>query len=101
MAKEVDALMVAVGENHGESFLEGKLTVKQPEIAQQMKAVVEGFRAVAALSHPGDAEALKIVNSLKVTAADKTLSVEWRNPAEAVWAHVQKMGEKMRPMEKK
>ena len=101
LAKQVDTLMVAAGENHGESFLVGKLTVKQPEIAQQMKAVADGFLAVAALTHGGDADAMKLIGALKVTAADKTLSVEWRAPAEAVWAHVQKMGEKMRQMEKK
>jgi len=101
LAKQVDTLTMAAGENHGESFLEGRLGVKQPEIAQQMKAVVEGFRAMAAITHGSDADAMKLLSALKVTAADKTITVEWRAPAEAVWAHVRKMSEKMHPMEKK
>jgi hypothetical protein len=101
LAKQVDTLTMAAGENHGESYFKGRLGVKQPEIAQQMKAVADGFLAVAALTHGSDADAMKLIGALKVTAADKTLSVEWRAPADAVWAHVQKMGEKMRQMEKK
>ena len=101
LVKEVDTLMMAVGENHGESFLVGKLTVKQPEIAQQMKAVADGFLAMTALTHGSDPNAMKLLGALKLTTTDKAITVEWRAPAEAVWVQMQNRYEKMRQTEKK
>ncbi len=96
LAKQIDALALAVGEYQGESFFDAKLTVKQPELAQTMKAVVEGVQAIATIVHADDAEAMKLISPLKVAAEGNVLSIEWRAPAETVWAHAQKMCEKMK-----
>ena len=93
LVKQLESLSLALGENQGESFFDAKLTVKQTGVAEQLKAVVEGGRAMAVLMHGDDAEAVKLLNAVKVTAADKALSVEWKAPAEAVWTHVQKVKE--------
>ena len=45
---------------------------------------------MAVLMHGDDAEAVKLLNAIKVTAADKAVSVEWTGPGRAVWAHLQK-----------
>jgi len=93
LIRQMDSFALAVGENQDESFFEGKLTVKRTELAQQIMAVVEGVRAMSALAHGGDAEAMKIINALKVSAGDKSVGVEWRAPAKKVWEHLRKMGE--------
>jgi hypothetical protein len=90
LVKQVDSLGIAMGENQGQVFFAAKLAVKQAEIAQQMKAVVEGAIALAALTKSDDAEAIKMINAVKVTVAEKTVSVEWQAPVDAVWAQAQK-----------
>ncbi len=90
LAKQADALVLAIGENQGEVFVMGQLIVKQAEIAQQIKTVLEGGLALAVLAHSGDADAIKMVNAVKVAATDKAVSVEGRASVDAVWAQVQK-----------
>jgi hypothetical protein len=96
LAKQIESLSLAVGERQGESCFDAKLTLKQPELAQQVKAVVEGVRAIAMIVHGDDDEAVKLLGPLKVAAEGNVLSLEWRAPAETVWAHAQKMCEKMK-----
>jgi len=96
LAKQIEGLALVVGEYQGDSFFDAKLTMKQPELAQQMKAVVEGLRGIAMILHGDDADAVKLLSSLKITAEGNVLSVEWRAPAETVWAHAQKMCAKMK-----
>ncbi len=96
LAKQIDGMAMAAGEYQGESFFDMKLKLKQPELVQQMKAVVEGIRAVALIARGDDAEAVKLISPLKATAEGNVLSIEWRAPAEAVWAHAQKMCAKMK-----
>jgi hypothetical protein len=88
--KQSESLNLAVGENAGESFFAGKLVTKAPETAEQVKQVVEGFRALGLLRHGDDPEALKLVNLLNVKVADKTVEVEFHAPA----ADVAKQAEK-------
>jgi hypothetical protein len=93
LVKQIESLSLAIGENQNESFIESKIAAKQADVAEQLKSVIEGGRAMALLMHGDDAEAAKLLNAVKVTAADKVVSVDWKAPADAVWAHVQKMKE--------
>ena len=95
LAKQIDTLALAVGENKSESFLEARVTVKQADVAQQVKAIVDGAVAMAALVHGQDADLLKLINAVKVTADDKSVTVKWQAPADAVWAAFQKICEEM------
>lgn len=93
MAKQIESLSLAIGEKKGESFVKGKVVAKKAELAQQMKAVIDGFRAMATIAHGSDAEAMKIINALKVEVEGKELEIEWRAPAGMVWKHLKKMEE--------
>jgi len=95
LVKQIDLLTVAMGEHDGESFCMGQATVKQADIAQQMKAIVDGARAMVVLTHGDDAELLKLIAALKVDADGNTVTIEWRAPADEVWAYAQKMCKKM------
>jgi len=96
VVKQLDSFSLAVGEDKGEVFLEAKLTVKQTETAEQIKTIIEGGRAMAALVHGDDPEAQKILQSVKVTTNDKTVGIELRMPADVVWAHLQKIAKKIK-----
>jgi hypothetical protein len=72
------------------------MKLKQPELAQQMKAVAEGMKGIALILHAEDADAVKLISPLKAAAEGGVLSVEWRAPAELVWTHAQKMCKEMK-----
>jgi hypothetical protein len=88
--KQSDSLVLSIGEHEGKAFLAGSLNVKKADVAEGLKAIVEGFRAAAAIQHGNDPEAMKILDALKVADDDKKFTVEWSVPADALWAHLQK-----------
>ena len=90
LAKKADAIVLAIGENEGNVFVVGQLVAKQPEIAQELKTVLDGALALAAIAKSDDADALELIHAAKVTVADKAVSLEWRAPVEAVWDQGQK-----------
>ncbi len=94
--KDADSFRLTLGENKGESFYRGRLTMKSPEAADQVKAVVEGFKAMVGLTHGSDAAAMKLVGAIKVTTQDKTVRVAWSAPAEEVWTAIEKAAKEIR-----
>ncbi|MEN6450759.1 MAG: hypothetical protein ABFC96_09725, partial [Thermoguttaceae bacterium] len=94
LAKQVDSVSLAAGEYQGESFVDAKMTVKKPELAQQMKTVIDGIRGVVMIVHADDENLMKLISPLKVTAEGNVLSIEGRAPADSVWAQAQKMCKK-------
>ncbi len=93
LVKQIDSFALAVGEKQGESFFTGRMTVKNAELAKQMKVVIEGVRAMSVMVHGGDSKALKIIDALKVDVDGKVVEIEWRAPAEKVWTFLKKMEE--------
>ena len=95
LVTQSDTFSLALGESQGQSFADAKLVTKSAETAQQVKAVVDGARAMAELQHGNDAEAMKLVRKFKVNADDKTICAEFRAPAEEVWAQIEKAWEQV------
>lgn len=100
LAKEVDLLAIVIGENQGQVFVQGKLTAKKPEIAEQMKTVAEGALAMAALTHSDDAEAVKLIEAARMAVNDKAVELQWTAPVDAVWAEAEKLAAKAKAMHK-
>lgn len=90
LAKQAESLIMVIGENQGEVFVQGKLSVKQADVAQQIKTVVEGALAMATLAKSEDADAVKLISTVKVNVVDKAVTLESRGTAEAIWAQLQK-----------
>jgi len=90
LSKQADSLMIVVGEYQGEVFVRGSLTVKDAEVAQKIKTVADGALALASLAKIDDPDALKLIGAVKVSSADKAVSVEAQAPVDAVWAQLQK-----------
>jgi hypothetical protein len=100
LAKQADSVVLAIGETQGEVFVAGQLTVKTTEVAEQMKTVLDGGLALASLLHGDDAEAIKLIGAVKVSAAGKVVTVEGRASADSVWAAAQKAIAKAKSMHK-
>ena len=63
--KQVESFRVALGEHDGKSFYRASLVMKSPEAAAQVKAINDGFKAIASLRFSGDADVMKLVDGLK------------------------------------
>ena len=94
--KQTDAFRITLGENQGQSFYRARLTMKSTEAVDQVKAVIEGFRAMVGLARGSDAETMKLVNALKVTTKDNTVRLAWSAPADEVWTAIEKAGKEIR-----
>ena len=90
LARKAHALVLAIGVDQGDVFLVGQVVAKEAEVAQQVKTVLDGGLALAAISKSDDPEALKLIQAVNVTAYDKMVNVEWRAPVDDVWAGVHK-----------
>jgi hypothetical protein len=91
LVQQSKSLFVALGENRGEAFAAVRLLTDSADAARRIRAVVEGFLAMAALQFESDQEALKILDAVKVSADDKTVTVECRGPTEDVAKLVEKL----------
>lgn len=96
-----DTFSLAIGESGGQSFAEAALLMKSPEDAQRVKALLDGGRAMLELQHGDDAEAMKMLNKVKVTLAGPTLKVEFRASADDVGNHAEKAARRILEHHKK
>jgi hypothetical protein len=88
--KKLDAFSLATGEQSGESFLHAKVITQSQETADQFKAMAEGGRALAMFQANADADAVKFLQQIKITTANKIVELELRAPAEDVLKMLQK-----------
>jgi len=82
LVRQSERIAVAAGEHEGEAFAEGTIVARSPEVAQQLRAIIEGFRATAALQFGNDARAAAAFQRLKVTVQENEVHVQWRVPNE-------------------
>jgi hypothetical protein len=94
-AKQIDSAHLIAGEYQGETFMNAKMMMKTAEAAQQMKAFLDGLRAMAAMQHGDEPEALKAINAITVTVNDKSVELQAKMPADAVWGCMKKHMENM------
>lgn len=90
VAKKIDSLMFAIGESQGDLFFHGMLKMKETDSAQQVKTILDGALAMASLMHGDDADAMKLIDAVQPTLADKAITVEWHAPVDAVLAQAKK-----------
>jgi len=87
----------AVGENQGEAFAEATLTVKSAQIADRVRSILGGLRAMAELQWSEDQDALRLIGHFKVRVVDKAVLVQFRAPANDVWTQIEKDWSRARP----
>ena len=93
--KQAQSYRTCMGESNGQSFFRARFIMNTTESAEQVKAILDGFKALAALKAGSDAEDAKLVDALKITREDKTVVIQWSASADAVWAEVEKLGKQI------
>ena len=101
LAKEIESVGIVMGENKGQSFLHVKVVAESAEVAKQMGRVAEGVRALGVLHAIDHPKAKQLVEGIKVSVADKMVTVDSSAPAEAVWEHIIHMQVVIKQHEKK
>ena len=96
MAKQVDSISFAAGESDGEDFDHIKVGMTNGDTAKQVKSIIDGVQAMAALRLGDHPEALKMVNALKASADGKTLSIDWKASSDDVIKFAEKACEFMK-----
>jgi hypothetical protein len=91
LVQQSKSLFVALGENQGEVFAVARLVTESTDVARRVRAVVEGFLAMAELQLETDQDALKILEAVKVSSEGEKVAVECRGPAEAAAKLVEKI----------
>ena len=79
-----DLICVALGEQEGVTFFRGEMLAKSAEVAGQVRTVLEGLLAMAKLQHGSDEKILTVLQAFRVSAAERTVTVEWRGPGDEV-----------------
>lgn len=77
-------LLAVGGEQDGDAFAQARVTTESPEIAGQLRAVVEGLLAMAKLRFDTDDEVLQLLDAVNVSTDEKTVTAECRWPASKV-----------------
>jgi hypothetical protein len=90
LSKQVDSALLVAGENQGQVFVRAVLNVKDAEVAKKVKVVADGALALATLVKSDDADLMKLVAGVKVTATDKSVHLEGQAAVDLLWDMMQK-----------
>ena len=86
--RQSELISLAIGEHESRVFVRGRVVAESPKVARQLRQVVEGFLAMATISPPEHApkELRDILDAIKVTSEEKTVTVGWEASADVVLA---------------
>ena len=85
-----DGGCLVLGERADQLFLNLALKAKTEEVVTQMQQVIQGLVALAALGQPDNKDLMQLTQSVKISAADKVVSVSAEYPVEKA---IQKLSE--------
>jgi hypothetical protein len=94
LAQQTAAIRFSTGEHDGQSFFRARATMANAEVVGQLKTVVDGGRALAQLGAKEEVDK-RLINGLKITPAEKTLTILWSGSANDVWEVIQREAKKI------
>lgn len=89
--KQADGARIVLGERNSNVFLNLALKAKDSEVVTQIQQVVEGIVALGTLSQSENKELQQLVQSVKVVATDKVLSVNAAYPVDSLITRANEM----------
>jgi hypothetical protein len=90
LVKKSKLFSVTLGERDGNAFAVARIVTESPEIAGQVRAVVEGLLAMAELQFDSDKEATEILEAVEVSTNGSTVTVRFEGPADQVSRLIEK-----------
>jgi len=105
LLNEAELAWVSIGEQEESLVLRAAVGTKTPQTAGQMKAMVDGFKAMIALAAANESADAKtkmagaVVQSLNAKMEAKTVSAEWRVPLEMLQKVINLSKEAKKPAE--
>ncbi len=95
IVQHVELLCVAGGEESDQVFADIRVMTKDAESAQQMGRIAQGFQALALMDKKLDDEQRKMLQSVTITTADRTVNIEIRGSVEDVLELIEKQSKKL------
>jgi hypothetical protein len=78
IVRQCESGSLAVGEQAGDVFLQSRIVTASPETATRLCQLLIGVKAMAEFQTPDKPELANLLQSLKVTASDKTVEIQWQ-----------------------
>lgn len=78
MAKQIDEIHLAIGENDTDDFVNIEVDATNADTAKQLKNMADTFTGMAALQATEHPEVQQLMSGLKVEAKDKALTAEFK-----------------------
>jgi hypothetical protein len=88
--KQIESLQLSIGENKSELFIRADAVMTTTDAVAQVKTIIEGGQTLASMQIRDNEQLKKLLNALKVTSEDKTLSLAWSVASDEVWETAQK-----------
>ena len=94
--RDARQLSMTMGEDDGDVFLQGMLVADSGETAVRLRAIIQGFYALAQVQAGKNPLARKVMGGLSLVVADATIAGEWRAPSKDVLQLMESMHKKYR-----
>lgn len=98
LLKQSKLLSLVKGEHEGQWFGKGTLVTDSPEVAEQVKQIIEGIGAMVLLQHGDDPEIRDLIHQYKLSVQNSTVTLKFQASAEVVVKQVEKICDKLAKM---
>jgi hypothetical protein len=89
LANRTRSFRLVTGEHDGQSFFRSRSIMTDKEVAAQVRALLEGLRALGQI-HVGDNQTgQRLVNDLRIKTRGTTVTVLWKGSAKDVWTIIE------------
>ena len=80
IVREAKSISLRLIDHAGGTSIRARLVAKSPQVAEQVKSLVKGFRALVQLQNSQEPRAMKLLNAIEVTSDSDTVHVELSAP---------------------
>ncbi len=101
LLKQSKLLSLVKGEHDGQWFGMGTLVTDSPEVADQVKQIIEGIGAMILLQHGDEPEIKELIRQYKLSVQDSTVTLTFKASAEVVVRQVEKICDTLAEMKEK
>jgi hypothetical protein len=79
--RQCDELSIAAGDHDGRAFVHARLLTQSPDVAAQVRSLVDGLKALGQLQSAQDPIVAKALAPMKVAADGSAVRIDWEAPS--------------------